>query len=297
MLQSLKVEGEDDDGRRLPLSFVRCGTSTRHSTTSTRRGPTRSVVSIGEPYWKIANYWYFSAQWHSMVDFKDRDLVLNYNDAVIYGSDLALVQSRTAWLNDACINFFFELIKHRLDKSARIQFMDPSVVSFFVHQCIDEEEIKDFVDGVSFPVTGKIFIPVNDTMVQSTAWHTRGGSHWSLMLVVKSNSEVQFWHFDSMGNRGNKRAAEDIATKIGANCFDMALPTVIPAATPPQSNGYDCGIHMLAAVQIFATMEEMDLKSHETRLRQEIQDNPNFCTNLRREITSEILRLHGDDSL
>jgi Ulp1 family protease len=232
-----------------------------------------------------------------MVDFKDTDLVLNYNDAVIYGSDLALVQSRSAWLNDACINFFFELTKQRVGKSIPVTFMDPSVVSFFVHQCIEEDEIKEFVDGASFPVTGKMFIPVNDSMVQSTAWHTRGGSHWSLLLVAKSNKEVQFWHFDSVGNSGNMKAAEEIAGKLGTNCFDISSPTVVQAITPPQTNGYDCGIHMLAAVQIFAPMEEMDLITHEAGLRREIHDSPGFCIDLRRGMTNEILRLHDDDSL
>lgn len=235
-----------------------------------------------------------------MVDFKDTDIVLNYNDAVIYGSDLALVQSRTAWLNDACINFFFELTKQRLmdNKSTPIEFMDPSVVSFFVHQCIEEEEIKDFVDSVSFPVTGKIFIPVNDSMVQSTAWHTEGGSHWSLLLITKkSNREMQFWHFDSMENSGNIRAADNIATKLGSSCFGIESPAVIQANTPLQSNGYDCGVHMLAAVQTFAAMEEVDLKSHEDRLRLEMNDAPGFCIAIRNNITNEIIRLHHDDSL
>ena len=33
------------------------------------------------------------------------NLLLNYHDAVIYKSDIALLDSPTAWLNDACINF------------------------------------------------------------------------------------------------------------------------------------------------------------------------------------------------
>jgi sentrin-specific protease 8 len=230
-----------------------------------------------------------------MVDFKDTDLLLNFNDAIIYGSDLALVQSRTAWLNDACINFFFELMKQRVGKSIPVTFMDPSVVSFFVHQCIEEEEIEEFVSGTSFPATGKIFIPVNDSMVQSTAWHTMGGSHWSLLLVAKSDKNVQFWHFDSIENSRNVRAAEEIAEKFGQNGFDISSsPSVVKAVTPQQTNGYDCGIHMLAAVQTFAAMEEMDLNLHEARLRREILDRPGFCVELRRVITNEILRLYND---
>ena len=231
-----------------------------------------------------------------MVRFEDTDLVLNYNDAVIYGSDLALVQSKTAWLNDACVNFFFEWTKRRLDNAMPVKLLDPSVVSFFVHQCIEEEEINDFVNDVSFPVTGKIFIPVNDSMVESTAWQTKGGSHWSLLLVVKSKREIQFWHFDSVQGSGNLRAAEDIAKKLGRYCFDIVSCPVVEAATPPQSNGYDCGIHMLVAAQIFASMEDMDLKSHEAGLRLEINNTPGFCIELRRAMANEILRLHDEIS-
>lgn len=38
-------------------------------------------------------------------DDKNHIHLLNYHDAVIYPSDLALLDSPTAWLNDACINF------------------------------------------------------------------------------------------------------------------------------------------------------------------------------------------------
>ena len=40
----------------------------------------------------------------SSVVSADR-LLVNYNDAVIYTSDLAILDLSTAWLNDACINF------------------------------------------------------------------------------------------------------------------------------------------------------------------------------------------------
>ena len=33
-------------------------------------------------------------------------LLINYHDAVIYSSDLALLDNPTAWLNDACIHFW-----------------------------------------------------------------------------------------------------------------------------------------------------------------------------------------------
>ena len=47
--------------------------------------------------------------------------LLNYHDAVVYPSDLALLDSPTAWLNDACINFQMTRLQHRnvCEKRAR----------------------------------------------------------------------------------------------------------------------------------------------------------------------------------
>jgi Ulp1 family protease len=40
-------------------------------------------------------------------------LLLNYHDAVIYSSDLSILESPNAWLNDACINFQMTCLQHR----------------------------------------------------------------------------------------------------------------------------------------------------------------------------------------
>ena len=40
-------------------------------------------------------------------------LLLNYNDACIYQSDLQLVQSKTQWLNDACIHYHMKRLASR----------------------------------------------------------------------------------------------------------------------------------------------------------------------------------------
>ena len=46
-------------------------------------------------------------------------LLLNFHDAVIYESDLSLLDSPTAWLNDACIHFQMTRFQHR-KQGARI---------------------------------------------------------------------------------------------------------------------------------------------------------------------------------
>ena len=144
--------------------------------------------------------------------FKDSDLIINYHDAVIYGSDLKLLKNRTEWLNDSCIHFFFVLLQQRQREQERERkqketassflFMDPSVVSYWMHQCTDQDDIEDFVNNTNFPKPkgrngvggggggggggGVIFIAVNDDMaLSSNGWQIpNSGSHWSLLLII-----------------------------------------------------------------------------------------------------------------
>jgi hypothetical protein len=45
----------------------------------------------------------------------DGNILISYHDAVIYPSDLALLDSTTDWLNDACINFQMKHLQHSQD--------------------------------------------------------------------------------------------------------------------------------------------------------------------------------------
>eukprot|EP00804_Cyclotella_cryptica_P000294 CCRYP_010224-RA/>CCRYP_010224-RA protein AED:0.05 eAED:0.05 QI:252/1/1/1/1/1/2/114/300 len=147
-------------------------------------------------------------------------LLLNFHDAVIYESDLFLLDCPTAWLNDACIHFQMTRLQHRnrKDRSDRevgghgiVQledlFLDPAVISYLMHQC--DENDDDFVDEsfnlyqawdlikfnlsatesiTASPSTKKlfkrVFVPINDQFNGSRETFTRpgGGSHWSLLL-------------------------------------------------------------------------------------------------------------------
>ena len=42
--------------------------------------------------------------------------LLNYHDALIYPSDIALLDSPTEWLNDACINYHMTRLQHTQDE-------------------------------------------------------------------------------------------------------------------------------------------------------------------------------------
>lgn len=219
-----------------------------------------------------------------------QQLILSYHDALIYKSDLALLLSPSAWLNDACINFFFQWMKNRLALGHAIRFLDPSVVYYFAHQCTEEDELEDFVACMRFPEGGKIFIPINDGMLDFRNDNNVGGSHWSLLLVSTDQGLSHFWHFDSCQNSGNINVANFISQKLGKHIFRKSYVNCVAAKTPQQSNGFDCGLHMLAAVRLFSLMEESDLGHYETMLCQYTSSNPDFCNQLRKDIADEILR-------
>ena len=175
------------------------------------------------------------------------DLILNYNDAVLYRSDLRILRSPSAWLNDACVNFrltrIYDLRERQWraaassassaaagcggveDRSGSLGgsaveersvplFLDPSVVSYMMHQC-DDDDLADLArswnlgggrrgytdkGGVSSGGNGSgsgrartiattlIFAPVNDGHAASAeAFRTPGGgNHWSALLAVVS---------------------------------------------------------------------------------------------------------------
>ena len=136
--------------------------------------------------------------------FHHATLVLNYHDAVLYGSDVALLESSTAWLNDACVHFFLTFLQQRY---AQVQFFDPSVITFLMHQC-DQEDLVEFSQGID-KSRSPLVIPINDAHA-SSAWKTPGGgAHWSLLVLQGEHGS----HFDSVeGN--NRGVAQAVARKF-----------------------------------------------------------------------------------
>jgi hypothetical protein len=134
-------------------------------------------------------------------------LLLNYlGDAVIYSSDLAILESPTAWLNSDIIHFWFLRLKNGGgesddDDAGNLQVdclpLDPAVISFIMHQ-LDESD-EDYEDEVSNLMSTwnleqqqcsikRLFLPINDEYGSSSLSYTQGqqqasGSHWSLLLV------------------------------------------------------------------------------------------------------------------
>lgn len=188
----------------------------------------------------------------------NRLLLLNHHDAVLYESDLALLESPTAWLNDACMNFGMTLLSQKYPSLA---FMDPAVVSFYMHQCIDEDEIQEFVQGnPQLQTCSLIFIPINNGHAPSNTWHEQRGTHWSLLVIVRraDDAGIRYLHFDSVTG-SNARTVQAVAEKFSRILKPQSFPVVlVECTTPQQRNGYDCGLHVLAAAEVLTTMDDID---------------------------------------
>ena len=142
------------------------------------------------------------------MEFRDDEQILTYHNTLVYGSDLRIMQSQNAWLNDACINFFMSVLQHSPD-TRHNKFVDPSVISCLMHQCTDEDDIEDFRKGFDLVTDGKLFIAVNDNMRLGANWMIpNSGNHWSLLAIVfEGGKAVAAWHFDSMQSSDNINAA------------------------------------------------------------------------------------------
>lgn len=72
---------------------------------------------------------------------------------------------------------------------------------------------------------------------------------------------LECWHFDSVRDSGNIRAAREVANKIYLHVYGgnkgkagvVVLVEVIEADAPQQVNGHDCGVHLLGTAELFAT--------------------------------------------
>lgn len=183
-------------------------------------------------------------------------LLLNYNDAVMYESDLQLLECPTAWLNDACMHFGMRRL-YEESKDKDVAFMDPAVLSFLMHQCEDEEDMEDFLRGNPGLLTRKrILCPINDGHAPSRHWQRRTGTHWSLLIIEcnKDNTHAPY-HWDSVSG-SNRNTAHAVAARF-ASLFRHgdSVRGVQECYTPQQSNGYDCGLCVLAEAHELASVE------------------------------------------
>ncbi|GKZ00335.1 hypothetical protein MPSEU_000986400 [Mayamaea pseudoterrestris] len=204
-------------------------------------------------------------------------LLLNYHDACIYGRDLELLRDPAGWLNGDVIHFYGKRLEQ--DHSS-ILFLDPAVVSFFMHQLDDDpDDFQEFAQTTKMSLQNKrlAFIPVNNVLGTLNWMLPHQGTHWSLVLYIASDSDgakdasYGFWHVDSIQHSSNQEAAERVARRWSsilratANNDDARQREQATTDTtklhhvanvPQQTNGHDCGMHVLLAAQVICEFEK-----------------------------------------
>ncbi len=207
-------------------------------------------------------------------------VVLSFGDAVVRESDLKLL-SGPHWLNDRIISFYFEYLhQKKFDSSTRVVFVSPEVSQFL--KLVSNAEIPIFLEPLALE-EGKdvILFAVNN----SNNPDEPGGSHWSL-LIYSSQSE-EFYHLDSSSGL-NSNAARQIACRLHSFLSKKMLDlgkaygnlkiTEVPVLQ--QSNGYDCGIHLIANAEhatrhflVYGSSQGLDSlpEANVKKMRQEVK--------------------------
>lgn len=173
------------------------------------------------------------------------ELVLSYGESLLRESDVILLRG-PYWLNDTIISFYFEYLeKDCFQNNRSVLFISPEVT-----QCIKispQSELSIFLDPLVQNENREfIFFALNDNNVIESC----GGSHWSLLVI--SIPEMAIFHFDSSSG-SNYNQARELGFKV-AKYFSLPLSrSVENVPCLQQSNGYDCGIHVLCNTEQLAS--------------------------------------------
>lgn len=174
---------------------------------------------------------------------EDDPIVLSYHDSLLKQSDVDLL-SGPNWLNDQLISFYFEYLSQDVYKDdGRILFVSPEVTQCL--KMVSAGEVEMFLGPVNAREKQIIFFALNDN-----ARNAAGGSHWSLLVWCKPVGT--FFHFDS-SSPANHYVGEELLAKLKVflDC-PSSMPALKEAKCLQQSNGYDCGIHVIAQAELLA---------------------------------------------
>ncbi|PKI52018.1 NEDD8-specific protease 1 [Punica granatum] len=174
---------------------------------------------------------------HSSAD----DKILSYNDVVLRRSDLDIL-SGPCFLNDRIIEFYFSYLSSS-HPSEDILLVPPSI-AFWITNCPDAEDLKDFVAPLKLSDKELVIFPVNNN---DDVEQAEGGSHWSLLAYMRKAN--LFVHHDSSGRMNEPYARQLYKAvikylSVSGSVSDAKFQHW--SGSPQQLNGYDCGLYVTA---------------------------------------------------
>jgi sentrin-specific protease 8 len=120
---------------------------------------------------------------------------------------------------------------------ATLLFVGPEVSQFL--KLVGPGEAAGTLDSLGLAEKSLAFFAVNS---QSDPGRS-GGTHWS--LLVYHVPSTAFYHLDSAG-AANESEARTLAAAVGGKNQPIAFQSLPTRASLQQSNGYDCGVFLLA---------------------------------------------------
>ena len=184
-------------------------------------------------------------------------VVLSLKSADLRQSDISLFESGH-WLNDACINFYFEYLSDFA--TSEHLFMNPGT-SFILLFEDDESDLREAVSELSMDTRQFLFAAVNDNEQP-----TYGGSHWSLLVLARPSRQI--FLYDSLNSQCNLKNAQKIAGKLGRLYREPYSVTRVPLRHP-QTNSSDCGVYVLLLAELLASTHAFTLEPLQDRINPE----------------------------
>lgn len=180
----------------------------------------------------------------------DKDeIALSFHDSLLRQSDLSIIRNK-GWINDSIITFWFEYldqVKYK-DFAPRVAFISSEVAQLIKsadsYYSSTKSAVTSILQSMSLPEKELILIPVNDHSSRSLS---AGGSHWTLISIIRNpNSQTfRFEHMDSLRSDSNQYPAHQIFNVL-SEVLTFFPASVVMSECTPQTNSYDCGIHVMA---------------------------------------------------
>ncbi|XP_058081458.1 NEDD8-specific protease 1 [Magnolia sinica] len=213
--------------------------------------------------------------------------ILSYNDVVLRRSDLDILRG-PYYLNDRIIEFYFSYLSSTYP-SQDILLVPPSI-SFWITNCPDLSGLKDFIEPLQLNSKKLIVFTVNDN---SDVTQDEGGTHWSLLAFDRDRNV--FVHHDSMKGLNGwyaKKLYKTVEKFVGVHGYPSTA-CFVECLTPQQTNGYDCGVYVLAITKVICHwyVSGANDKGDQWLSAMDEQVDASTVTQLRDEILRLILHL------
>jgi sentrin-specific protease 8 len=242
----------------------------------------------------------------------DSEKVLIYKDFVLTRMDLDILEG-PCYLNDNIIGFYFSYLTSFFN-SEDILLIPPSV-SYWLANSEDKESARACSEALKLPEKKLVVFAVNDNDDLSGG---ESGNHWSVMVYGRNINA--FVHHDSMEgvnnldamklyeavkgfmgtavssssksskSRNKKKKNKGAATEsIGAPSAEIGF---LEFPTPQQSNGYDCGLYVMAIARTICQWYTSKHKAKEDNWFSAVEEH--VTVSLELTMRTEVLMLVED---